>query len=104
MPTLVLLLALLGQQKYTCGFHIYVETEGRASQTVATPSRSDVGFLDAVEKACKGFRDGPDKKGVANVDLVCKGERSRYHVWGKGNSLHEAIDDAVRLAREDLKK
>jgi hypothetical protein len=86
--------------EYSCDIRIY--SEERA--TVITPTPSDVGFLDALEKACEGLRDRPDEKGVTTVDLVCEGGRSRYHVWGKGSSLHEAVNNALWLAKEDLKK
>lgn len=95
-----------GQKGYSAEFHIYVEMEGSTSQTVGSPAGSDVGFLDAVIKAREIYRANPDIRGKAVADLVCKGPdgRRRYYAWGVGGSLHEALDDAVRLAREDLKK
>jgi hypothetical protein len=95
-----------GPLGFTAEFHIYVEMEGRASQTAGSPAGSDVGFLDAVIKARDLYKANPDIRGKAVADLVCKGPdgRRRYYAWGTGGSLHEALDDAVRLAREDLKK
>ena len=95
-----------GPLGFTAEFHIYVEMEGKASQTAGSPAGSDIGFLDAVIKAREIYHANPDIRGKAVADLVCKGPdgRRRYYAWGTGGSLHEALDDAVRLAREDLKK
>jgi hypothetical protein len=95
------------QRGYSAALHFHVELEdGGDSGGNATSGVYTEGFLPALEKVRQIILASPDKRGKASVDLVMigPGGRNRYYTWGSGGSLYEALGDAVRQARRDLKK
>jgi hypothetical protein len=75
------------------------------------PAKSDIGFLDALERLEKTHKTSSIDRGLydnvmgnfaANIIMIDEKTDVIFQCQGRGSSLAEAFDEAVRLAKEHL--